>query len=216
MTKKKDKRMTPKLTAEHELLRPSDIWSRERFIEKARFEGGIMQGADGERLVFDNCVFKDMSFANNDWRGVEFVDVSFQTCDFSNVQMENVMFHRCEIVNSKLTGADLANSNLGHLLVIDSDARYANFNFSEMKEVEFADSNLMDSDFYECQFKQVRFKKCKLDNANFLETDLDGVDLSDNTYERIEVTVPKIAGCIVSREQALGFARVLGLTVKEE
>ncbi|MFS0690716.1 pentapeptide repeat-containing protein [Sporosarcina sp. 179-K 8C2 HS] len=216
MAEKKDKRMKPKLSMEHELLRPSDIWMRERFIEQARFEGGVMTGADEERLVFDNCVFKDMSFANSDWRGVEFVDVLFQTCDFSNVQMENVMFHRCEIVNSKLTGADLANSNVGHLLVKDSDARYANFNFSEMKEVEFTDCNLMDSDFYECKFNQVRFEKCKLDNANFSETDLDGVDLSSSTYEHIEVTIPKIAGCIVSIEQALGFARALGLTVKEE
>lgn len=212
----KDKRVKPKLSSEHDLLRPSDVWSRERFIEKARFEGGVMPGADGERLVFDNCVFKDMSFANSDWRGVEFVDVVFQTCDFSNVQMENIMLHRCEFRSSKLTGANMANSTIGHVLVKDCDVRYANFNFAEMKEVEFADSNLVDSDFYECQFKQVRFEKCKLDNANFLETDLDGVDLSDNTYERIEVTLPKIAGCIVSTEQALGFARALGLTVKEK
>ena len=61
----KDKRVKPKLSSEHDLLRPSDVWSRERFIEKARFEGGVMPGADGERLVFDNCVFKDMSFANS-------------------------------------------------------------------------------------------------------------------------------------------------------
>ena len=215
MAKKKDKRMKPKLSMEHDLLRPADIWSRDRFIEKARFEGGVMHGAEGERLVFDNCVFKDMSFANSDWRGVEFVDVVFETCDFSNVQMENVMFHRCKIISSKLTGADLANSTIGHVLVKESDLRYANFNFSGMKEVEFANCNLVDSDFYECQFKEVRFEKCNLDNANFLETDLDGVDLSDNTYERIEVTIPKIAGCIVSTEQALGFARALGLTVKE-
>lgn len=215
MTEKKDKRMKPKLSKEHELLRPSDIWNRDRFIEQARFEGGEMPSADGERLVFDNCVFKDMSFANSDWRGVEFVDVLFHTCDFSNVQMENAML-RCEIINSKLTGADMANTNLGHLLMKESDIRYANFNFSEMKEVEYAGSNLEDSDFYECQFNQVRFEKCKLDNANFSETDLDGVDLSDSTYDRIEVTVPKIAGCIVSTEQALGFARALGLTVKDE
>lgn len=216
MAEKKDKRVKPKLSMEHELLRPTDIWSQERFIESARFEGGVMPGVDGERLVFDNCVFKDMSFANSDWRGAEFVDVVFQTCDFSNVQMENTMFHRCEIVNSKLTGVDMANSNLGHLLIKDSDARYANFNFSGMKEVEFAGCNLEDSDFYECDFKQVRFEKCKLDDSNFSETDLDGIDLSTNTYERIEVTVPKIAGCIVSTEQALGFARALGLTVRDE
>lgn len=216
MAKQKDKRQKPKLSAEHELIRSSDIWTREGFIEKVRIEGGTMIDANDERLVFDNCVFKDVSFASGNWRGTEFVDVRFETCDFSNAQMENVMFHRCEIVNSKLTGVDMANSNHGHLLIDNCDVRYANFNFSSLKEVEFVESSLEDSDFYECTFKQVRFKKCKLNNVNFSETELDGVDLSDNTYERIEVTLPKIAGCIVSKEQAVGFARVLGLTVNEE
>ena len=61
---------------------------------------------------------------------MEFVDVVFETCDFSNVQIENVMLHRCEIMNSKLTGADMANATIGHVLVKDSDGRYTNFNFS--------------------------------------------------------------------------------------
>ena len=53
-----------------------------------------------------------------------------------------------------------------------------------------------------------------MDNINFSETDLKGMDLSDSTYERIEVTLPKIAGCIVSREQAIGFARVSWINSK--
>lgn len=216
LTKAKDKRQKPKLSAEHEQIRCNDVWSRDGFIEKARIEGGAMLDAEGERLVFDDCVLKDVSFASSTWRGTEFVDVRFETCDFSNAQMENVMFHRCEIIDSKMTGVDMANSNLGHVLIERCDVRYANFNFSRMKEVEFKESGLEDSDFYECDFKVVRFKECKLNNANFSETDLSGVDLSANTYDRIEVTLPKIAGCIVSKEQAVGFARVLGLTVKEE
>ena len=55
-----------------------------------------------------------------------------------------------------------------------------------------------------------------MDNVNLSETDLKGIDLSDSTYERIEVSLPKLAGCIVSREQAIGFAQVLGLTVNED
>ena len=104
---------------------------------------------------------------------------------------------------------------LRHTLFDECEGRYSNFSFSGMKEVDYANSNLADSDFYECTFKEVRFSKCKMDNINFSETDLKGVDLSDSTYERIEVTLPNIAGCIVSKEQAIGFARVLGLTVKE-
>lgn len=214
--KAKDKRQKPKLSADHQLIRPGDIWSREGFIEQVRIEGGTMPDAEEERLVFDNCLFKDVSFATGKWRGVEFVDCRFERCDFSNAHLENATLHRCEFVNSKLTGTELSNAKIGHILIDDCDVRYANFNFSTLKEVEFANSSIEDSDFYECEFKQVRFKKCKLHNANFSETDMNGVDLSDNTYERIEVSLDKIEGCIVSREQAIGFARVLGLTVNEE
>lgn len=216
MAKVKDKRQKPKLSADHQLIRPGDIWSREGFIEQVRIEGGALPDAEDERLVFDNCLFKDVSFASGNWRGMEFVDCRFERCDFSNAHLENAMLHRCEIVNSKLTGAELSNSTMSHLLIDDCDVRYANFNFARMKEVEFANSSIEDSDFYECEFKQIRFRKCKLHNANFSETDMKGVDLSDNTYERIEVSLDKIAGCIVSKEQAIGFARVLGLTVNEE
>ena len=85
-----------------------------------------------------------------------------------------------------------------------------------MKEVDFVACNLTDGDFYECGFKAVRFSVCKMDSINLSETDLKGVDLSDSTYGQIEVTLTKLAGCIVSKEQAIGFARVLGLSVNED
>ena len=217
MVKKQlDKRQKPKLSTEHELIRTTDIWSREGYIEKVRFEGGVMAGAEGERLSFDDCIFKDVSFAGSDFTSAEFVDVRFETCDFSNVNFQNATFHRCEILNSKLTGADFANANLGHTLFTEIDGRYSNFSFAGMKEVEFNGCSIVDAEFYECTFKVVRFIKCKMDNSNFTETNLAGIDLSNSTYDRIEVTLPKIAGCIVSKDQAIGFARVLGLSVNEE
>ncbi|CAM3235827.1 pentapeptide repeat-containing protein [Filibacter tadaridae] len=211
-----DKRQKPKLSAEHELMRIDDIWKSEGYVERVRFEAGLLVGEEGGRLSFDDCLFKDVSFAGSDLKSAEFVDVRFDTCDFSNANLQNATFHRCEIVNSKLTGTDFANSSMGHTLVSECDGRYMNFSFSRMKEVEFSTCNLTDSEFYECTFKGVRFKLCKMDNINFMETELNGVDLSESTYDRIEVTLPKIAGCIVSTDQAIGFARVLGLSVKEE
>ena len=191
------------------------IWDTDGYIEKVRFDGGVLNGAEGERLTFDDVRFKDVSFAGGDFTGAEFVDVVFDTCHFSNASFQNATFHRCEINHSKLTGTDFANAKIGHTLINECDGRYVNLSFSSMKEVTFAECNLTDGDFYECAFKAI-LTKCKMDSINFTETDLDGVDLSDSTYEQIEVSFPKIAGCIVSKEQAIGFARVLGLSVKEE
>ena len=217
LTKKKvGKRQRPKLSVTSETMLAGEVWGQDGYIERVRIDGGIITGSEEERLSFDDVRFKDVSFSSSELRATEFVDVVFDTCDFSNVNFQNAVFHRCEFINSKLTGADFANAKIGHTLFNECDGRYINFSFSGMKEIDFTKCNLMDGDFYECGFKEVRFSICKMDDINFSETDLNGVDLSDNTYKRIEVSLPKIAGCIVSQDQAIGFARVLGLTVKEE
>ncbi|MFJ7935077.1 pentapeptide repeat-containing protein [Sporosarcina sp. NPDC096371] len=216
MKKKVDKRQKPKLSAEHRQIRMDELWDNEGYVEKVRLDGGVMTVAEDERLSFDDVIFKDVSFAGSELQAAEFVDVVFDRCDLSNVNFQNATFHRCEVVNSKLTGTDFANAKVSHTLFDECDGRYINFSFSGMKEVEFRNCNLVDGDLYECAFKEVRFKMCKMDNMNLSETDLNGIDLSDSTYDRIEVTLPKMAGCIVSKEQAIGFARVLGLSVKEE
>lgn len=216
MTKKKiGKRQRPKLALQHEEIVAENIWNADGYVERVCVNGGTISGSDDMRWSFDDVVFKNVSFTG-EFRGVEFVDVLFETCDFSNVNFQNASFYRCEVMDSKLTGVDFANANLSHALFESCDGKYGNFSFSGMKEVDFFNCNLTDSDFFECLFKEVRFSTCKLDNSNFSETDLRGIDLSTSTYERIEVSLPKIVGCIVSKEQAIGFARVLGLTIKEE
>ena len=61
----------------------------------------------------------------------------------------------------------------------------------------------------------MEFDSCELDGANFTETSLATIDLSSCTYEQVTVSVDKLAGCTVSTEQALGFAKSLGLVIKE-
>lgn len=75
--KKVGKRQRPKLTAEQELWRTSDILDQDGSIEHARFEGGQVGSSSGERLMFDDVRFRDVSFAGSDLAGVEFVDVVF-------------------------------------------------------------------------------------------------------------------------------------------
>ena len=47
------------------------------------------------------------------------------------------------------------------------------------------------------------------------QTALKGIDLSSNTYEQLTVSLEKLTECTVSTEQAIGFAKSLGLVIKE-
>src|SRR6185437_13889331 len=98
---------------------------------------------------------------------------------------------------------------MGHVLMQGCEGRYSRYNFSTMERSEFLDCHLEEGDFFECTLKDMKLLRCKMNGINFTETDLKGIDLSTNTYDHMEVSLPKIAGCIVSKEQALGFVRVL-------
>ncbi|WP_257988605.1 pentapeptide repeat-containing protein [Bacillus sp. V33-4] len=83
------------------------------------------------------------------------------------------------------------------------------------KQVKFQNCLLTNADFYETKLKNVDFNKCNLNQANLAGPELADIDLSSCSFESLVVSFDKLAGCIVSSEQAIGFSKALGLIVKE-
>ncbi|WP_453890453.1 hypothetical protein [Virgibacillus necropolis] len=54
-----------------------------------------------------------------------------------------------------------------------------------------------------------------MDEANFARTPLKGIDISNITFSSLNVTLEDLKGCEVSPDQAIGFATMLGLKIKE-
>ncbi|WP_342670991.1 hypothetical protein [Peribacillus loiseleuriae] len=50
---------------------------------------------------------------------------------------------------------------------------------------------------------------------NFARTSLKGIDISSSTFQRLNVSLEDLDGCEVPSEQAIGFAAILGLKIKE-
>lgn len=205
----------PKLPKElYEIDVPS-LLDEDRYISRGIIRSwGINELPEG-KITFDQIHFQDVSFDGVQFEQVEFIDCHFDRCDLSNVNMGDAILHRLEINQSKLVGMQCSQSRLGHILIQDSVANYASFSFSQFKNVRFQQTALSKSDFFESGFTKVEFDSCELDGANFTETSLATIDLSSCTYEQVTVSVDKLAGCTVSTEQALGFAKSLGLIIKE-
>lgn len=168
-----------------------------------------------EKIIFDQIHFQGISMEGVRFHQVEFVDCLFEKCDLSNVDFGDAVFHRVEIKSSKLLGTNITQSKLTEVKIEDSVSNYLNMSLSKLKKVAFEKTTLNRSDFIEASFDKVRFEKCELDGANFTETDLNGIDLSTNTYEQLTVSMDKLADCTVSTEQAISFAKSLGLLIKE-
>jgi len=168
-----------------------------------------------DKIIFDQIHFQGISMEGVRFQQVEFVDCLFEKCDLSNVDFGDAVFHRVEIRNSKLLGTNISASRLTDVKIEDSVANYLSMSFSKLKKVLFKQTSINRADFIEAAFDKVGFEKCELDGANFTDTSLKGIDLSSNTYEQLTVTIEKLEACIVSTEQAIGFAKSLGLVIKE-
>jgi uncharacterized protein YjbI with pentapeptide repeats len=81
--------------------------------------------------------------------------------------------------------------------------------------MRFENCLLRNADFYEAKFNKLEFKDCDLNDANFTGTRLKGVDLSTCKFNHLNLSLDSVAGCIVSADQAIGFARLLGLEIKD-
>ena len=68
---------------------------------------------------------------------------------------------------------------------------------------------------FDCKLKKVEFDSCSLDEANFDQTSLKGIDISSSTFDTLTVSVNDLRGCKVSPYQAIQFASLLGLIIKD-
>ena len=168
-----------------------------------------------DKIIFDQIHFQHISMEGVRFHQVEFVDCLFEKCDLSNVDFGNSVFHRVEIQASKLVGANLSQSRMTEVKIVDSVANYVTMSFSKLKKVLFSKIAFNRADFIEASFDKVGFENCELNEVNFTGTALTGIDLSSNTYEQLTVSLDQMQNCTVSSEQAIGFAKSLGLIIKE-
>ena len=204
----------PKLTSSLQVLDIKEALMKDNYISNGRVTTFDLEEIE-DKVVFDQIHFDHISMNGIQFDRVEFIDCVFEKCDLSNVDFGDAIFHRVEISGSKLLGTNISQSRLTDVKIEESIANYLNMSFSKLKKVAFKEVKLNRADFIEAVFEKVSYEKCELDGANFTETALKNIDLSSNTYEQLTVSLEKLADCTVSTEQAIGFAKSLGLKIIE-
>lgn len=175
----------------------------------------IIEEQDLDKLEFSQVVFKNVIFINVAFTNSLFTDVVFENCDLSNANFLGANMHRVECKGSKMLGINLADSNFQHVLFDECMLNLSAFGYGRLKHVLFSDCRMHNADFYECTFKKMDFDTCELNEASFHHTPLKGIDLSNSTFQQLTVSVEDLRGCTISSEQAVGFATMLGLIIKE-
>ena len=168
-----------------------------------------------EGLIISRAIIKNVSLVDSTLMNIDATDVIFDNCNLSNVRLCGGTIHRAEFRHCKLLGLDVSNSTLGNVLFENCHLNMSNFAESRLKQVHFEACWLRGSHFFNAMFQNIILDRCDLDDADFTQVSLKGIDISTCSFEKIRVSIDNLAGCEVSPRQAIAFAKLFGLTVKD-
>lgn len=213
--KPKVKILKPKLPRHLPPLEFINELEEEQYLSHGVISDCTIDGAWGGKVYIEQVQFENVSMEGISFNQVELTDVVFENCNLSNVDFSEAVFHRVEMKNCKLVGGNFSGTTLRNVLLDSCMANYLALGDSNCKEVRFQKSSMLSADFYESTLKKVELLECDINEANLTGVELQGMDLSSCNFEKLVISFDKLEGCIVSPEQAIGFARALGLVVNE-
>jgi uncharacterized protein YjbI with pentapeptide repeats len=152
------------------------------------------------------------------WRGVTLRHVQAQRVDGSSLDCMQSIADRVEFSACRMTGIELAESELREVTFRDCKLDYANFRNSTLTGVTFEDCVLTHADFGAAKLSNVRFSRCEVRevefaNARMRDVDLRGSDLS------VRGAATSLRGAVVTPLQLMELAPVLaaeaGIRVEE-
>jgi len=129
-------------------------------IERLRFVGCELAGADLSRLRFEDCLF--------------------ERCNLASVKLSGTALRNVAFVDCKLLGAVFADCDdmLFSVGFTECQLRYASFVGRRMAGTSFTRCALPDADFSEADLSQATFDECDLARAIFHRTRLLGADFT--------------------------------------
>lgn len=206
---------SPKI-ADSDSLPPVQIYSLQTKdeISCCTISDTVIDNQKADKVSFDQVIFKNVTIIESSLTGIELIDVIFDSCDLSNVDFSNAIIHRTEFRNCKLIGTDFTKGRFQNVRVVDCIGDFATFRMANLKQVAFENSSLISSDYYQSNFQKVSFGECNIDQATMSGSKLNGIDLSDCEFNGLIVDIQDLKGCIISAQQAVSFAGLLGLVIK--
>ena len=94
--------------------------------------------------------------------------------------------------------------------------RAVNWDGASLEKLVLRDCDLSDSWLTECRLKQLALEDCTLTQTNFFRTPLAGMDFTRCRLSGLVCTEngAELKGAIVTPEQAVELARLLGLIIR--
>ena len=179
--------------------------SRQAHVRVA-FSGLDLSEVVNEGATFTECTFHDARF-----NASRHVDAAFVGCTFTGCSFFDARFTGCKMVGSTFERCafDLLaveGGNWSHVSLVRADLRRATFRGARLVEAVLAEARCDGA-----TMRDLDLSGASLDGAR-----LDGCDLRGSDLGGAVLDVQVLRGAIVSYEQAITIAMMLGLDVRSE
>jgi uncharacterized protein YjbI with pentapeptide repeats len=198
-----------KRTLEIDLLEEEDVIS-EGYISDYTFDI-----EEAYKISFEGVVFERVDFNGMRIDSLELTDVRFINCDLSNCTFMGSIIHRVEFEDCKMMGLSLNDSTLQNVSINNCNGRFALFNFIRMKNTIFNKSNFENCNIQSGKLDKVAFTETYFTQGQMSGTSLKDMDISSCYFDGVGLRPEDIKSAIVSPMQAVEFAKLLGVIIKE-
>ena len=182
-------------------------------IENLKFEDETCERSLNMKEFYE-CTFHNVRFTK-DMKNCLFADAVFDPCDFSNISMNNTVFRRVRIRTCRMMGTELAGAVMQDTVMEGCQGSYLNLNGSKLKRVTLKDMILEQAGMSMVEHSDISIENCNFTKSEWIDTKMNGLDLSDSQVDGIMVDPENLRGLTVNEEQAVAFAELLGLNVRK-
>ena len=165
---------------------------------------------------YDNCLFKNCSFANANLSMWTFTNCAFDGCDFSLAKLNRTGISNANFVACKLLGLDFEDSNA---IVFSASFKNCNLNLSsffkmKIRKMIFSNSSLQEVDFTNADLTESVFRECDLLKAHFENTILDKVDFRSSFNFSLNPDLNRLKKTQFSRDTVTGLLHHLDIIIE--
>lgn len=187
-------------------------------VGNALIEGTTFDHDAANGTTFDRCVFRGCTFDHADFRDSTLRDVRFEDCRFINTAFDKAWLNRVDLIGCSAPGLSLMQARLAGVFACDCDLSYANLSETSIDRFRLSGTRLREAALQRAKMKNAQFTDCDFTRIDVFGTSLRGVDLTECTFQVpvLSADYHELRGAVVSPEQAVDLARLLGVTVADE
>jgi len=179
--------------------RLQDVDRRDLTVSTFQVEGSVLERVQLAGGRFGSVVLKDARLVG---------------CDLANVLAHRINLVRVELIDCRLTGFRATTLDWRDVLVQNGNLGYSQLQRGLFRSCEFDGCNLQEADLQEADLTGSMVRKCNLARADLRGAKLQNTDLRGSDVEELLVGMEDLQGAVVDAEQAVKFARLLGLQIR--